>query len=583
MISLLQSNKLVKIISFLFIIIFYITFSYAEDEPADIWKKNKKNTEQNNQINEDEDVTIESPILSGDIKKITINIDEQELDKSNLSIVGLFDPEENNFSLDMWIDSDGQDVKKIFKKLDKLRLSKFSDDLLFKVLFTNAYPPKNNLTAEEFLDIKINWLIKKKRFRDLENLLRINPQVGKETKANKSLINEYLSAADIKSACEKISFINKEVQSNYLDQFIIYCLIKDNRKDEAQLNLDLLKERGFKDKFFEDKINFLLGITAKTDQKIVDNNLLNFYISHITSDNFDYQPDENTDKYIWRYLSSSNLVQINDLENEEVVSTYERAAAESSFESEEIFNIYKQIIFNVNQLINANEVYKSLPNYKARALIYQSILLTDNVEKKLNLAFLLKELFIKDKLFDVYSLELSNILKSIDADAIPEDYIDIVKKNLEQNYGVEKKVKFDNEIIHRSKILKHFLENNQNITKTEKDFKNIYKKIKRNKKYFISIKDIIVLESLEVDGVKLPKDLDYSQLSAELTVPENLENLASKNQLGLVMLKIIEIIGEDKITDLDPDTIYFINRILNQLNLKKIRNNILSAALPLRA
>ena len=43
-------------------------------------------------------------------------------------------------------------------------------------------------------------------------------------------------------------------------------------------------------------------------------NLLNFYISHITSDNFDYQPDENTDKYIWRYLSSSNLVQINDLD-----------------------------------------------------------------------------------------------------------------------------------------------------------------------------------------------------------------------------------------------------------------------------
>ena len=48
------------------------------------------------------------------------------------------------------------------------------------------------------------------------------------------------------------------------------------------------------------------------------------------------------------------------------------------------------------------------------------------------------------------------------------------------------------------------------------------------------------------------------------------------------MLKIVEIIGEDKITDLDPETIYFINRILNQLNLKKIRNNILIAALPLR-
>ena len=61
-------------------------------------------------------------------------------------------------------------------------------------------------------------------------------------------------------------------------------------------------------------------------------------------------------------------------------------------------------------------------------------------------------------------------------------------------------------------------------------------------------------------------------------------DLASKDEPKNPMFFVNpEIIGEDKITDLDPDTIYFINRILNQLNLKKIRNNILSAALPLRA
>ena len=38
----------------------------------------------------------------------------------------------------------------------------------------------------------------------------------------------------------------------------------------------------------------------------------------------------------------------------------------------------------------------------------------------------------------------------------------------------------------------------------------------------------------------------------------------------------------DNIQDLDPETIYFLNRILNKLNLKKIRNNILSQALPVR-
>ena len=43
-----------------------------------------------------------------------------------------------------------------------------------------------------------------------------------------------------------------------------------------------------------------------------------------------------------------------------------------------------------------------------------------------------------------------------------------------------------------------------------------------------------------------------------------------------------EIIGEDNVHDLNPETIYFLNRILNKLSLKKIRNNILSEALPVR-
>ena len=90
------------------------------------------------------------------------------------------------------------------------------------------------------------------------------------------------------------------------------------------------------------------------------------------------------------------------------------------------------------------------------------------------------------------------------------------------------------------------------------------------------------MESLKADGVSLPEDLNYTALSSQLTVPKNLQDLASQNQIGLVMLKIVEIIGEDNISDLDPETIYFLNRILNQLNLKKIRNTILSEVLPVR-
>ena len=232
-------------------------------------------------------------------------------------------------------------------------------------------------------------------------------------------------------------------------------------------------------------------------------------------------------------------------------------------------------------MVAADEIYKNLPSYKARALVYQSIMLTDDIEKKIQRSLLLKELFMKDKIFEVYHEELSNILKSLDPNEIPEVYDEVIRENID-NKDLTNKIKFDNDVLHKSKVIKHFLDDDAKLSRTEKDFKSVYKKIKKNKKYFISIKDIIVLESLKSDGILLPESLDFSELSSELTIPRNLEDLVKENQIGLVILKIVEIIGEDNIRDLDPETIYFINRILNELNLKKIRNNILSEALPPR-
>ena len=577
MIKLLRLNKLI-----IFTILFILLISKINTASAavDIWKQNETNNQQNNQIDNQDKEVIKSPILSEDIKKITIN--EQEIIGSEQELIGLFDPEENNFNLNMWNTSDGKDIKNTFKRINKLKLSKFSEDLLFTVLFTNSYNPKSNLTLKEFNKIKIDWLIKNQRFGDLENFVMTNPEIGNETKAIKFLVHESLSNANIKSSCEKIDALGKNIKNDYLEKFKIYCLINRDRKDEAQLVFELMKERGFNEKFFEDKINYLLGISNKTSQKILDNNLLNFYLSHITSENFDYKPTDKTDKYIWRYLSSANLIAIKDFEEEDTILTYEQAAEEGSFEKEEIFNIYLRMYFNFNQLVNAKEIYNTLPDYKARALIYQSILLSDNIERKLELTFLLKELFIKDKLRNVFSDELSNILNKIDPAEIPGNYAELVEENLHKNSKNIEKIKFDNDILHRSKVIKHFINDNEKTAKTAKDFKAVFKKIKKNKKYFISIKDIVVLESLAADGVPIPENLNYSDLLSELTVPENLQNLVKENQIGLVMLKIIEIIGEDNIRDLDPETIYFLSKILNDLNLKKIRNSILSEVLPIR-
>ena len=48
----------------------------------------------------------------------------------------------------MWVKTDGEDIKKVLNRINKLKLSKLSEDLLFQILFTNSYPPQKNLNSE---------------------------------------------------------------------------------------------------------------------------------------------------------------------------------------------------------------------------------------------------------------------------------------------------------------------------------------------------------------------------------------------------------------------------------------------------
>jgi len=356
MTNLLQLNKLILHILLFFILVFFSSLSYSAE---DIWKKEKK---EQIEIMQDNELGIKSsiPLENISVKKLLIN--EEKIESFDQNLIGIFDPEKNNFSLDMWVQSDGQDIKKILNRIDKIKLSKFSEDLLFQALFTNSYSPQKNLGVEEFLKIKIDWLIKKKRFKDLDVLLSKNPGSIKDPRPIKILVDEYLSSSDIESACTRTEFLSKDMQNDYIDKFIIYCLIKNERKEEAQLLFDLMIERGFDDVFFTNKFYYLLGITQKTTEKVLDNNLLNFYLSHITANEFNYQPSDNTDKYIWKYMSSENLINTKDLENEEIILTYEKAASEESFEYDEIFKVYLQMSFTFNQLVNSVEIYKNLPN-----------------------------------------------------------------------------------------------------------------------------------------------------------------------------------------------------------------------------
>ena len=143
-------------------------------------------------------------------------------------------------------------------------------------------------------------------------------------------------------------------------------------------------------------------------------------------------------------------------------------------------------------------------------------------------------------------------------------------------------MKYNDKILHQSKILKYFVEG-ENKKKVQKDIDRIFKKVIKNSKYFVSAKDLALADALIKDGFSLPTNFKYEELSKKFDVPENLLQLIENNQKAFLTLKIVEIIGEDEIYQLDPETIYFVTNLLNKMDLLTIRNKVIVKALPERA
>ena len=481
----------------------------------------------------------------------------------------------------MWSNSDGNEIKFFLKKLISKNLSSFSNKLLDIALLTNSYVPSENISDEEFIEFKFQYLINKKDFNLIKNFLIKNSSIKNNDKLIRFYSDFYLTKSQIDKSCEIFDFV-KVYSDDYLSNFKIYCLIFQNKKEEAQLLFDLKSELGNIDEFFIKKFNVLMGYEDKNDS-ISEKNILYFHLSHKTNINFIYEPNITTPKFIWTYLSTSNLLKdsnLIDVESSEQVELIEIATNEEVYKEKELLNLYKRFKFDINQLINVNDSYKLLPTYEGRALLYQRLLLTSDSIQKLNLSSKLKNSFDEDNLSKAFDEELSKILKTIDENEIPSNYKIFYEKNRKFNVKNKVKIKINNKVIHQSKLLNYFL-NKTSLPRVEKETNDLLKKIKKNKKYSFSKKDIIIIESLKSDGVQILKK--YNRLyEYKLSIPSDINSMIVNGETGLVLLKIADIIGEDEIENLDLDSVSFIVGIMNELKIINLRNEILLEVLPLK-
>jgi hypothetical protein len=574
------------------LILFFSITAHAEDQPVDIWNIEKKTTvtETNTDkiLSDNETISLtdsETDIykMQSEKKKETIELGEISNTKET-KIYGLYDPKDFDLDIHMWSNSNGDELKNIFERLNKIDLSDDATEIIRIALLTNAHSPKINISEKEFLDLKSKWLVKNSDLELIEEYLIKNQIINLHPDLTKHLFNQYLSEANIEKVCKILSKNLKPIEDEYLSKLNIYCLIRSDKKDEAQLIYDLKKELGFKDKYFENKISYLLGYSSKIDLSVSEKTIFDFFLAHQTNPNFTFEPSNDTNKIIWKYLSASNLLSsLKEIEISEIdkIATIEKAAHNKNYPEKDLFEIYKRFQFNINQLLNVENSYKSLSKIEGRALIYQKILLESEMTERLKLLKLLKKLFKEDNINDAFDKELKNFLEKINPTDVPDNLTSFYYTNIEIKKENESKIKFNKDILHQSKLINYF-NGDYSKNKIEKELENFLKKIKKNKKYFFSKKDQIFLESLQFDGIEISKKYGDLYEVNDSEVPSDIQVMINNNEKGASLLRIAEVIGQDKLDRIDEDTVYFIIRTLNQLDIDLIRNKILFKVLPLK-
>jgi len=577
-----------KNLSIIIISLLLPLFSTAEEKPVDIWNIDKQETE----------TISEENLFSGNSeKKFQSNIYKMQVDKNQdsimldsdltsktIKIAGLYDPQDYGLSIDMWTNSDGSTLKKLFKNIDRHDLSKDASEILNISLLTNAYYPDQNITDKDFIEFKTRWLIKNSDLDLIENYLIKNQISNQHPELMKYIVDRYLSKSDVKKSCEIFSKIKEPLENEYLSRFNLYCLINYGKNEEAQLILDLKKELGFENEYYENKINYLFGYLDEANKDVSENSILDFHLAHRTNPDFAYEPNKDTPKLIWKYLSSSNLlykiqdVEITDIEK---ISTIERATHDKNYSEEKLFEFYLRFQFNINQLLNTKESYKSLSSIEGKALVYQRLLLSEEPKLKLQLIKILKDIFESEGIGNAFDEELKKLLKEIDEADVPSNFTTFYKQHATNDKIINKKIKYNNKVLHQSKLINYF-NGDYAKSKIEEDLNKFLKKIKKDKKYFLSKKDIIFLEALKSDGIEIPKKYKNLYTINKSEMPLDIQKMIDNEEIGAALLRITEVIGPEKIEDIDDDTVYFIINTLNQLNTDLIRNKLLLKILPLK-
>ena len=583
-----SSNKILYGVLLSTLLLAEISFS---ETPKDIWEQSKsiKKVETNNNLEtQNKEELPPTTILQIPKTELEIsNISQTEIEQSNRqAIFGIYDPGATNIPVTFW-DNMSPEIFDSFRQTMAQGDNRRSvNQLIARVFFSKTNLSNHEDKGVAYLNFVSSFLAHSQDTKLIDSVIDQNNLLLNNEQLLGFLINNNFSNYQIEKACKYAQNLGAEIKNFELQKFKILCLVQAKESKKALANLELIRENGFKDDFFIQKVNFLLGMLLARQGESKTDTLLNIHLSSLVNPMFNpsfsvFKGDLNKTKYFFNSPFVEKILLENKDSKKEFVTEEDFALVEfleqgsniELFKTENIFTIYKKIIFGIEDLLNPNETYIKYHSVKGRALLYQAILLTKDHEQKLTFIEALQNSYKKSKFLNLGNKVYYQLISDIDQKYLTKE----VQEQMVQYFESLKKKKSDLEtndkFLHRSDAV--FLLIDEKPESKSKKSLETFADLVDDKKYEVTKRDVAMINLLAQQKVYLPSSLRKFVNPDEIYIPNKIYNMLEKNENNKATLEVLQLVKNLNSSKEYARDFLVITKILDRLGFGLIKQDFI--------
>ena len=500
----------------------------------------------------------------------TFNIKVSNLETPSLGSIGVKTNINQIMNLDVWQGMSASEIVKQLNYIPDIVSSKALQSLLIDLYLSTSNPPRGS--SDDIIQFLETRLIKIKSSGQSKKLYQLIEQLPKGIRWKvwrRWLIEYELLMHKDKKACE---FINQEARnsSNYFWQKSrIFCLSMNNKLNESEFILDLIKSKGFSDTIFENLFKIMNG--DKTDFKFDKTDFKIEPIHIIMMDTLKIPINTNFIADLGIEYTDS-LLTLTYLTPKARSFLLDKKMNYDHVSSEQIIENYKSVSNEPLNIEKAFSTYIENPNGYSRANVWLSIIsLNDDIKKVETIFRILKSEMKYGRFYHSVNLYLPYLEKINSSSLTKKLNASIKKLKIVSNPSL-----FSDENLANILMLKKDREWDWNIILKEKAWPLIpvieeAGMLEPKSFKWLNIADQYNQESFQ--ETKYNKwNINYNLNSFLLT--KSIEQASNSNKKALALLLLARLVGNNPFIDFDLSQLLIIRRSLFKLGFKDLANNL---------